>query len=558
MVEMNKVLLPGHLFGQVRSPLVDPLVTALLQGNSALVTGSEGTASVLDAAAPFLFANGVRVLRVHPPHDLTSFMQQVALPAKSDPAERANKNLLRGAFESLTVTDATCERIVLLVEDAHLMPEATLGYIETAFRAGPHLSVAFAGQAELAGNFTAKGLIALRKRLSLHLVLPLWQEAVPLPAIDRDESRSRGGLVADAQVASAATPGVTMRAGETGMEQNGGLKPAEDRGRGDEHPRSSRMEWAWGTVLGVALLGIIAVAVLRPVSFSGKPGTVEAPIAAATPAVPALAPVPAVTPTDPAASTAPLEPDSVPQNLDQPGGSSLFIKATANSAVFEPALIGFPASAFRMGSTDSSMEQPVHAVTLAPFYLAQTSTTVREWQKCVEAKACTLVAKGQPDEPVVNVSWEDALQYVSWLSKATMRAYRLPTEAEWEYAARAGKTTRYAWGNTMLRGKTSCKNCGGVISYSRPPWTDAYPPNAFGFYGMGGGVAEWVADCWHRDYRGAPSDGSTAWDAPDCRLRVLRGGSWQQEASSLRVSSRENYDASVRYPTHGFRVARSN
>ena len=154
-------------------------------------------------------------------------------------------------------------------------------------------------------------------------------------------------------------------------------------------------------------------------------------------------------------------------------------------------------------------------------------------------------------QPVVHVSFHEAQAYARWVGR------RLPTEAEWEYAARAGTKTRYAWGDAMLPGRASCRGCGDPVDSQSPPWVGVYPPNQFGLYAMGGGVAEWVADCWHRDYQGAPRDGSAAWDAPGCHERVLRGGAWGSEAGDLRVSSREFYDASVRYPTHGFRVAKS-
>lgn len=225
--------------------------------------------------------------------------------------------------------------------------------------------------------------------------------------------------------------------------------------------------------------------------------------------------------------------------------------------VSEPTMVTLPGATLRMGSNDDHSERPVHAVVVAPFLIAKSATTVREWQECVEARSCTLQPKGRPEQPVTNVSWDDAQRYVAWLATATGKRYRLPTEAEWEYAARAGTETRYYWGSAMLPGKASCKGCGEPVSVQNPPKADAYPPNPFGLYGMGGGVAEWVADCWHRDYQDAPHDGSAAWDVPDCRERVLRGGSWMADANYLRPSSRDTYDASVRYPTHGFRVART-
>ncbi len=225
--------------------------------------------------------------------------------------------------------------------------------------------------------------------------------------------------------------------------------------------------------------------------------------------------------------------------------------------VSEPEMVMLPGAVFRMGSNEDRSERPVHPVQVEPFLLAKSAVTVRQWQECVDAKVCTLVPKGRSDQPVTNVSWDDARQFASWLTGVTRKRFRLPTEAEWEYAARAGTETRYSWGNAVLPGKASCKGCGEPVSIQNPPAIEAYPPNPFGLLGMGGGVAEWVADCWHHDYQDAPRNGAVTWDVPDCRERVLRGGSWVADAGSLRPSSRDYYDASVRYPTHGFRVART-
>ena len=101
-----------------------------------------------------------------------------------------------------------------------------------------------------------------------------------------------------------------------------------------------------------------------------------------------------------------------------------------------------------------------------------------------------------------------------------------------------------------------CKGCGESYDPRQPRKVGSFPPNPFGLHDMGGGVAEWVADCWHKDYHGAPADGS-AWNMPDCRDHVLRGGSWRADPSYVRAASREYYDTGVRYVTHGFRVARS-
>jgi formylglycine-generating enzyme required for sulfatase activity len=346
--------------------------------------------------------------------------------------------------------------------------------------------------------------------------------------------------------------------------------------------------WFWGSFLGVAGVGAAILEVLGPPhtarmamhELASASPAVAGPItgrmpvapASAAPAAPnpAVAPAPARAALDPTGARAlnvqaPAVTISTVSTVVDPHSSNGLHAATdisatsraASSAPLFPEMVTLPGGMFRMGSNDDPSERPVHAVIIAPFFLARYAVTVREWRPCAEAGACTLAPDGEPDQPVTNASWDDAQQFVAWLSAATGEPYRLPTEAEWEYAARAGTRTRYWWGDAMQPGKASCKGCGGPVGPEASPRVDAYPLNPFGLYGMGGGAAEWVADCWHRDYQGAPRDGSAAWDAPDCQQRVLRGGSWMDKPGELRTSSREFYDAPVRYPTHGFRVARA-
>jgi formylglycine-generating enzyme required for sulfatase activity/class 3 adenylate cyclase len=228
----------------------------------------------------------------------------------------------------------------------------------------------------------------------------------------------------------------------------------------------------------------------------------------------------------------------------------------AARAITEPEMVSIAGGMFRMGSNEDPSEQPIHGVTVGPFLMAKYPVTVRQWRECVKAKACGYVPNGDDDAPVSNVSWADAQQFVGWLSQTTQQRYRLLSEAEWEYAARAGTDTRYWWGNAMKPGLADCKGCGGPHDAVQPAKVGVLPPNPFGLNDIGGGVAEWVDDCWHKDYRGAPADGS-AWLGSDCRERVLRGGSWRNDSSYVRSASRDHYDASVRYPTHGVRLARS-
>ena len=228
----------------------------------------------------------------------------------------------------------------------------------------------------------------------------------------------------------------------------------------------------------------------------------------------------------------------------------------AASAVREPEMNMIRDGIFMMGSNDDATEKPIHQVTFKPFAISRYPISVREWNECAAAKACGFVANGKDDAPVTNVSWSDAKQFVTWLSGATHKPYRLPSEAEWEYAARGGTQTKYWWGDEFQPGMANCKNCADVAAAEQPVKVGSFKPNPFGLYDMGGGVDQWVEDCWHRDYHGAPSDGSP-WIEGDCLSHVIRSGSWKNDSRYVRPANRDSYDTNVRYPTHGFRVALS-
>lgn len=225
-----------------------------------------------------------------------------------------------------------------------------------------------------------------------------------------------------------------------------------------------------------------------------------------------------------------------------------------------PTLISLPPGSFIMGSnTDDLSERPAHRVTIANgFAIGKLEVTMEQWEACVGAGACARIsANGNPakDAPMRDVSWDDAQQYVKWLAKTTGKAYRLPTEAEWEYAARGGTATRYWWGQSMRAGTANCKECGDPWNATAPATAGSFAANPYKLHDMNGSVWEWVADCWHNSYKGAPADGH-AWDEPICRVRVIRGGSWRDGAAYMMSTTRFKYDASVRQNQNGFRVAR--
>jgi formylglycine-generating enzyme required for sulfatase activity len=130
---------------------------------------------------------------------------------------------------------------------------------------------------------------------------------------------------------------------------------------------------------------------------------------------------------------------------------------------------------------------------------------------------------------VIDVSWDDAKVFIAWLSQKTGKRYRLPSEAEWEYAARAGTTTSYWWGRSADRGRANCEDCGASPTRQTTP-SGTFGPNGFGLFDVAGNAAEWVEDCWNDTYRGAPANGA-AWTTGPCRQRVLRGGSFAGKAS---------------------------
>jgi formylglycine-generating enzyme required for sulfatase activity len=229
-----------------------------------------------------------------------------------------------------------------------------------------------------------------------------------------------------------------------------------------------------------------------------------------------------------------------------------------------PAMIVIPGGKFMMGSPGDepdryANEGPLHEVTIARFAVSKFEVTFDEWDACVSAAACARVPDswGRGAMPVINVSWRDAKQYVGWLSQLTGKEYRLLTEAEWEYAARAGANTPYSWGKDPATGDANCDGCGSPWDRKQTAPVGSFKPNAFGLFDVHGNVWEWVEDSWHDTYGGAPSDGSARLESADPSLRVARGGSWRNEREFVRAAVRVKRHINVRFDTLGFRVART-
>ena len=239
-----------------------------------------------------------------------------------------------------------------------------------------------------------------------------------------------------------------------------------------------------------------------------------------------------------------------------------------------PQMVVVPAGSFQMGDLSEppigdADERPGHAVTLArDFAIGRYEVTFDEWDACVAGGGC----RGyQPDDkgwgprrrPVIEVNWDDAQAYVAWLSLATGRQYRLPSETEWEYAARAGTTTPFSFEGALSSEKAnydanlvwSDSQQGAYLAQTMPVERYDTHANAFGLSGMHGNVAEWTQDCYTKDYRGHLGDGVAREDA-ECAYRTLRGGSWDDGPWSLRSAWRQPVAPSERHDFVGFRVAR--
>ena len=238
-----------------------------------------------------------------------------------------------------------------------------------------------------------------------------------------------------------------------------------------------------------------------------------------------------------------------------------------------PQLVVVPLGSFMMGSPDSEWgrfnnESPQRRVTITePFAVSVYEVTFGEWDACVNEGGCNGYQPhgegwGRGVRPVINVSWDDARAYVKWLSQRTGKRYRLLSESEWEYVARAGTMEPFHTGATISADQA---NYDSSYTYGsgqkgryrgRTVQVGTFSPNAFGLHEVHGNVWEWTQDCWNEDYTGAPAD-SRAWETGECEQRVLRGGSWGDVPWLLRSADRGKNEPGIRDPKIGFRIART-
>ena len=205
-------------------------------------------------------------------------------------------------------------------------------------------------------------------------------------------------------------------------------------------------------------------------------------------------------------------------------------------------------------------DRPSHPVTIKKsFAIGIYTVTYKEWDACVAAGRCRQHPRQSglwrgDNKPVTFVSWGDVQHYAKWLSEKTEKNYRLPSEAEWEYAVRAGTVTARYWGDEIGIDNANCDGCSSRWDEELAP-VGSFKPNPWGLYDTLGNVHQWTADCWHPDYNGAPDDGS-AWDESGCRERVVRGGASMTDQRASRADYRVRMSADVTFSLLGFRLAR--
>jgi formylglycine-generating enzyme required for sulfatase activity len=223
-------------------------------------------------------------------------------------------------------------------------------------------------------------------------------------------------------------------------------------------------------------------------------------------------------------------------------------KPTRTSDPFAGQMVSISSGTFQMGSIENSDERPIHSVTVSSFYMSKYEVTQKQWRDIMGTNPSNF--KNCDNCPVEKVSWNDIQDFIKKLNAKTGKKYRLPTEAECEYAARGGQNYKYAGSD----------NIGSVAWYSSNSDSKTHPvgqksPNGYGLYDMSGNVWEWCQDTWHDNYKNAPTNG-TAWISGSDSRRVLRGGSWDDDYSSSRVVDRIGYSPSYRFNFFGFRLAR--
>jgi len=236
--------------------------------------------------------------------------------------------------------------------------------------------------------------------------------------------------------------------------------------------------------------------------------------------------------------------------------------AQSKAAYVEPTtkmeFVAVPGGSFLMGDDTDEWARPTHQVTVKPFLIGRYEVTFAQYAIFCAATKRKLPGDegwGMGNRPVINVSWHDAVDFTKWLSAKSGRTFRLPSEAEWEYAALGGVATRFPWGDEIGQHRANCKECGSKWDNLSTAPVGSFKPNGYGLYDVAGNVYEWCLDLMHPNYVGAPIDGSPWLTVDNPREeRIYRGASYQQPVVEMATTKRCWGEPMVRDSEHGFRV----
>ncbi|MFM6118447.1 MAG: SUMF1/EgtB/PvdO family nonheme iron enzyme, partial [Sphaerospermopsis kisseleviana] len=317
---------------------------------------------------------------------------------------------------------------------------------------------------------------------------------------------------------------------------------------------SMRMQWVWKQYVSVSKdLEIVLDKMLQDLPINRVQSANDILAALST-----QQKSPTIITPQPVNNSSPSQPNSEFISTQQQSAHKSFTENLGNGVVLE--MIAIPGGTFLMGSPDAEGyddEKPQHQVTVPPFYMGKYPVTQAQWERVARLPKVKIDLKPKPSYfkgenlPVEQVSWLDAQEFCARIIKSTGKVYRLPSEAEWEYACRAGTTTPYYISNSLSRDVANYNQW-----YGQTTNVGKFPPNSFGLYDMHGNVWEWCEDSWHENYRNAPIDGST-WNNQTNEYKILRGGSWHLKPDYCRSARRNSGDACLGFVVlnYGFRVA---
>jgi formylglycine-generating enzyme required for sulfatase activity len=330
-----------------------------------------------------------------------------------------------------------------------------------------------------------------------------------------------------------------------------------------------------GLIIGIAAVVIIGVAVGGFVMMGGQ--QTSSPPVSSTPAIDTMD---TETPVAEEETVSPVEEEVEvadtpvePEVTAPPPVASTTTAATGRAAGAEfsdrladgssgPAMVVIPAGSFDMGSSGSSSasdERPRHNVRVNKFAISKYEITFEDYEKFARAAGRKIPDNLYMDKathPVIFVTWDDAFYYTRWLSEQTGEQYSLPSESQWEYAAGTGARSSFFWGFEEEPNRAHCFGCGTGLDPRKPTRVGSFQSNKFGIYDTAGNVAEWVHDCWHDNYNGAPAS-AEVWEGGECAVRVVRGGSYSSPPQSIRHAKRDKFKSDSSYDNIGIRVVRA-